>query len=157
MSRRPATIELRTRVQRKQTDLCPFVEVPQAMLDAWSLDGTTVIEGHLDDTPLGRRTIKRWDDARWFIELPKALLQRAGVAVGQSVRLRIESADMSLPVELARLLAADRSAAAAWQALSAAARRTLAEPVHAAAGAATRERRARAVVVRLTAACARGP
>jgi Bacteriocin-protection, YdeI or OmpD-Associated len=154
MSLGGALIELQARVERKRPLLCAYVEVPASAVAGWRLTETTVVDGFIDDTALGRRTIKRWDERRWFVELPKALLQRAGIDIGQRVRLRLAPADESPPAEIAALLAADGDAAAAWAALSPALRRSMAETVRSAAAAATRERRARAAIGRARAATA---
>jgi hypothetical protein len=129
-------------IERKQAQLPRFVVVPSKAIASWDLDSTTFVEGKLNDVDLGRRTIKRWDDQRWFIELPQPLCRKAHLDTGDPVVLVLQIASDRLPVELARLLAKDPIAKAVWDRLTPSAQRILREEVAAAKQPATRERRA---------------
>ena len=119
-----------------------FVKVPSDIVKPWRLRGTAVIEGTLNGTPLGRRTIKRSDDRWWFIDLPETLCRHAKIDTGDTARLEIKMASASMPSELADLLEKDRSAREAWNRLSASRQRMLREHVMAAKRFDTRCRRA---------------
>ena len=56
-------------------------------LARWKLEGTTIVEGALNGTPFGRRSLKHWDDERWFVELRKDWCRKAGIAPGDRVEL----------------------------------------------------------------------
>ena len=135
-------VELTATIERKQPSLPRFVVVPARLLESWALNGATVVEATLNGIGIGRRTLKRWDDRRWFVELPQPVCERCGVDVGAAVVLRLAVAAEELPAELLHLLDADPAARAAWAALTASGQRMLREHVLAANGAATRLRRA---------------
>lgn len=63
-----ATLKVDVRIERKHAELSAIVVVPATKLARWRLTGTTTVEGTLDGVALGRRSLKRWDDERWFIE-----------------------------------------------------------------------------------------
>lgn len=136
-------VELTVRIERKQAGLPAFVVVPASAIAKWELAGTTTIEGSLDEVPLGRRSLKRWDDERWFVELKREHLESTGRSVGDLARLSIHPASTELPDELQRVLDAEPAARARWLARTEAQRRMLREDIAAAKTAATREKRAR--------------
>ena len=130
-------------VERHHPALPRLVTIPLAAVARWGLSATTTIEGSINNTPLGRRSIKRWDDRRcWWIDLPEPLCRKAGVDVGDRVRLELRVADESLPDELAELLRLSTDAKRAWLAPTQSQRRTLREDVTAAKQSHTRRRRA---------------
>lgn len=131
------------RIERKSADLPAYVTVPAARVAAWGIETTTTVEGSLGGVPLGRRSLKRWDSARWFIELPRAALAALGKSTDERATLVIRKASDELPAELSALLAEDAPARARWEARSDAQRRMLREDVLAAKTPAARERRAR--------------
>lgn len=135
------TVEVR--IERKQAGLPAFVVVPAAKLLRWKLRATTTVDGTLDGVPLGRRSLKRWDDERWFIELRRELLHVLGKAPGDRATLVIARASDALPAELQDLIDGVAEARARWEAHTDAQRRMLREDVLAAKTAAARERRAR--------------
>lgn len=57
-------------IGRKSPDLPRFVTVPSEAVAHWSLQGTTPVEAHLNDTPIGRRNLKHWGRGRdcWFLD-----------------------------------------------------------------------------------------
>lgn len=130
-------------VERKQSTLPRYVVVPAARVAAWRLTQTVVVETVLNGSLAGRRSLKRWDERNWFVELPERICRRLGIDVGDRVVLRLELASTALPTELAALLRSDVKAQRAWSALSTARQRMLREEVLAAARPATRVRRAR--------------
>lgn len=135
-------IEIRARIEQKQRDLPRYVVIPAAVVRGWRVDGTTTVTGAINGTALGRRSLKRWDEARWFVELTATLCRAAGVDVGDTVAVALERADATLPAELSDLLARDTAAAQRWRAMTASQQRMVREEVFAAKGAATRARRA---------------
>jgi hypothetical protein len=90
-------------IERKQPHLPRFVVIPSRLVAAWRLPGTAAVEGKLDVTELGRRTIKSWDKDRWFIEIPEPLCRRAQVDTGSRVMLTLRLASTDLPDELSSL------------------------------------------------------
>ena len=58
-------------LQRKDPNLPVYVVVPNALVANWGLDATKVVEGTVNCHPTGRRSMKRWNNARdsdWFVE-----------------------------------------------------------------------------------------
>jgi hypothetical protein len=41
-----------------------YLVVPESVIAKWGIEGTTVVEGTVNGTPMGRRGLKRWDDER---------------------------------------------------------------------------------------------
>jgi len=132
-------------VERKgeYPNLPRFVVVPSEAVAPWKLAGTTTVEGTINSSELGRRSVKFWDGERWFIELPEAVCKRAGVDTGDRVELQIRIASEELPDELRGLIEQNAGARKAWQSLSAGSQRMLREEVLALKQPATRIRRAR--------------
>lgn len=137
-----ASLNLTAIIERKHPKLPRFVVVPSKTVAGWKLEGTTVVEGELNGVEMGRRTIKRWDDERWFIELPEPLCRKAQVDTGDSVTITLRIAANDLPEELARLIADDPGAKARWEKLTPSQQRMLRENVASARQAVTRQRRA---------------
>jgi hypothetical protein len=129
-------------IERKHRKLPRFVVVPSSALALWGLEGTTVVEGTLNSVEIGRRTIRRWDEQRWFIELPQPLCRKARVDTGNSVTFVLRLASDRLPEELARLLASDPAAKAVWESLTPSQQRVVREDVAVAKQPSTRHRRA---------------
>ena len=129
-------------IERKQPQLPRFVVVPSCIVAAWNLPGTTAVEGKLNDTELGRRTIKSWDRDRWFIEIPETLCRTAQVDTRSRVMLTPRLASTELPDELARLLSGNSAARTVWDSLTKSQQRMLRENVASAKQSATRHRRA---------------
>ena len=125
-----------------------FIVVPAASISPWNLHATTVLEGTINGVDIGRRTIKRWDDQRWFMDLPESLCYRARVETGQRVSISLRIASETFPEEIKRLITNDPSAKAAWHRLTPSQQRMLREHVAAAKHSATRERRAKRALKR---------
>lgn len=130
-------------VQRHHPEMPRYVVVPTAVVAGWQLDGTTVVEGTLNGTSLGRRSLKRWGEDRWFLDLPERWCRQAGIATGDRVKLALRVASTSLPEELEKVLSESPKARAAWKQMTASQKRMLREHVLAAKRPATRVRRAR--------------
>lgn len=133
---------IHTTVERKQDDLPRFAVVPASAVAAWELSGTTAVEVHLNDAPAARRTIKRWDAARWFLSITEEDCRRFRLTTGDKIKLTLWPASDDLPEELAELLRT-AAARAAWERLTPGQQRMLREEVAAAKQPATRARRAR--------------
>lgn len=132
-------------IQRKAEypKLPRFVVVPSECVKPWELPATTTVEGTINGSDLGRRSLKYWDEARWFIELPEPVCRRAGVDTGDRVELGLRLASTELPQELNTLIEENARARIAWQALSAGSQRMLREEILALKQSAIRKRRAR--------------
>jgi hypothetical protein len=137
------SLKIEVLIEQKDPRLPAFAVVPAAELAPWDLAGTTTVEGTLDGVPLGRRSLKRWDDERWFIELKREHLAAAGKSPGDRATLVIDLASTALPDELQGLIDAVPEARAAWEALTEAQQRMVREGVQVPKTAAARERRAR--------------
>jgi hypothetical protein len=132
-----------TTVTRHHPQLSRLVTIPLAKVAPWKLTGTTVIEGTINDTPLGRRSLKRWDEREcWWIDLPEPLCKKARVDTGDEVKLVIRLASEDLPQELKQLLAQNSKAETKWKSMTAAQQRMLREEIFAAKTPATRTKRA---------------
>ena len=141
------SVKLRVVLERKQPDLAAFVVVPAAAVRSWKLTATTTVEGTLDGIPLGRRSLHRWDDERWFVELRREHLEALGKRPGDRAELSLVLASAELPAELQQLIRTSAAAGERWRSMTDAQRRMLREEVLAAKGPATRERRARRVLL----------
>ena len=137
------SVRVRAVVARHHPKLPRFVVIPSSAIASWKLTATTTVEGTINNEDLGRRDIKQWDDARWFIDMPEPLCKRVGVDVGDEVTLDLRIASEELPAELAALISSNAIARCAWESLTKPQQRMLRENVAAAKTSATRERRAR--------------
>lgn len=136
-------ISVVTKVIRHNPQFSRLVTIPLAEIDPWNLTGTTTVEGTINDTDLGRRSLKRWDERKcWWIDLPDQVCKKAGLEVGDEATLRIHLASEDLPEELQELLRTNGVAKANWEKLTQAQQRMLREDVFAAKTSATRRRRA---------------
>ena len=136
-------MKLQVVIERKHRDMPAFVVVPAAKVAAWKLAATTTVEGTLDGVSLGRRSLHRWDGERWFIELPRDLLDAVGKAPGDRATLVLSLASSELPAELQQLIDAEPRAREHWEACTDAQKRMLREHILSGKAPATRERRAR--------------
>jgi hypothetical protein len=150
-----AALRVDVRIERKHAETPAFVVVPATKVARWKLSATTTVEGTLDGVALGRRSLKRWDDERWFIELRRDLLDAVGKSPGDRATLVITRASATLPPELQGLIDADPVARRRWESRTEAQRRMLREEVLAVKSPAARERRARRAL--LSAAKPPGP
>ena len=54
-------------VQQKHAELPACVEIPASAIAVWALDETTTELAAIEESRPTRRSLKRWDDDRWFI------------------------------------------------------------------------------------------
>ena len=134
-------VNLSGQIERKAQRLPRFLVVPAHLLKGWKLAGTTVVEAMINGIAVERRSLKKWDDDRWFVELAQPMCERIGVDTGDRVNLSIRLASDELPDELATLLEDSRRARAAWARLTTVQQRMLREEIFAAKSAETRRRR----------------
>lgn len=139
----PKAIEVTVKVARKQADLPRFVVVRSSILKPWRISETTTVEVAINNIPVDRRTIKRWDDDRWFLSITEKDCVRLGIDTGSTVRLSLRLASTDLPEELATLIDTSRFAAAAWATLTSSQQRMLRDEIASGKQSATRMRRAR--------------
>ena len=135
-------VNVSCQIERKAQRLPRFLVVPAHLLEGWKLGGTTVVEAMINGIAIGRRSLKKWDDDRWFVELAQPMCERAGVDTGDRVNLSLRLASDEFPDELATVLTESRRARAAWAKLTPAQQRMLREEIFAAKSADTRRRRA---------------
>ncbi len=136
-------INVVTKVTRHNPQFSRLVTIPLDKFEPWKLSGTTTVEGTINGTDLGRRSLKRWDERNcWWIDLPDPLCKKAGLEEGDEVELTIRLASEDLPEELQELLKTNAIAAANWEKKTQAQQRMLREDVFAAKTSAARRRRA---------------
>jgi len=142
-------ISVVTKVIKHNPEFCRLVTIPLEAVEPWKLSGTTTVEGTINGTDLGRRSLKRWDERNcWWIDLPNPLCKKAKLETGYEVTLTIRLAAEDLPEELEDLLRTDRVAQANWEKLTQAQQRMLREDIFAAKTPATRRRRAEKLLTR---------
>jgi hypothetical protein len=61
---KPKVIEVTSTVTRHIPQFSRLVTIPLEEIAPWKLTETTAIEGEINGTALGRRSLKRWDDRR---------------------------------------------------------------------------------------------
>jgi len=143
---KPKQITITSTVTRHHPQFARLVTIPLETVAPWKLSDTTVIEGTINDTELGRRSLKRWDDRKcWWIDLPEPLCKRAKLETGDEVTLKIRLASEDLPDELSQVLK-DRKARAKWETLTQPQQRMLREDIYAAKSSEARTRRAKKVL-----------
>lgn len=134
-------------VERKQPDLPRFIVVPTEAIAGWQLSDTTVVEVSINGAEVPRRTIKRWDDRRWFLSITAEDCRLLGIDTGDRISLTLQVAPIDLPEELANLLSSNPIAAEAWGRLTPSQQREIREHVAAAKQSATRVRRAESALL----------
>lgn len=137
------SLRLAVRIERKHAQLPAFVVVPADAVARWKLTATTTVEGSLDGVPLGRRSLERWDEERWFLELRRDFLDALGKSPGDRATLEIRRASTEMPEELRHLIDSNAQARERWEARTQAQQRMLREDVLAARSSDARARRAR--------------
>lgn len=140
-------ITVTTKVIRHNPQFSRLVTIPLEKIAPWKLDGTTTVVGMINETELGRRSLKRWDEREcWWIDLPEPLCKKAKLETGDSVKLTIRLASEDLPAELEQLLKENPAARARWSKLTQPQQRMLREEIFAAKSSAARLRRAEKVL-----------
>jgi hypothetical protein len=130
-------------IERPRLDSPAFVIVPAKAVARWKLAETTTVDAVLDDHPCGRRSLKRFDEVGWFLELPRGALEAIGKKPGNRARLAITRASTALPAELERLIATDAAARERWEKSTDAQKRMLREEILTRKSSEARERCAR--------------
>jgi len=145
---KPKQITIISTVSRHHPQFSRLVTISLDVVAPWKLSDTTVIEGTINNTELGRRSMKRWDDRNcWWIDLPEPLCQRAKLETGDEVTLKISLASEDLPDELTELLTKSSQAKANWEKLTKAQQRMVREEIFTAKSSETRSRRAKKVLL----------
>lgn len=140
---KPKHITLSSTVTRHHPQFARLITIPLDAVAPWKISETTVIEGTINDTELGRRSMKRWDDRNcWWIDLPEPLCKRAKLETGDEATLKIRLASEELPDELRQVLK-DAKAKAKWDRLTPAQQRMLREEIYSAKSSEARTRRAK--------------
>ena len=138
-----ACLEVGAKVERKQADLPRYAVIPSTVLAAWKLGGTTTVDLAINGVEVEPRTVKKWDDERWFLSITERDCKLLGIETGSDVTLTLTRKSGELPEELASLIRDDRAAAGAWERLTASQQRMLRDEIAAAKQSSTRARRAR--------------
>lgn len=139
----PDTVALDVVLEREHPEMPAFVVVPASAVAAWGLTSTTTVEATLDGVELGRVSLKRWDDKRWFLELRRDRFEAVAKALGKRARLVLARASTELPKELQALVDGFPEARSRWEGLTQAQQRMLREAVFELKTSAARDRRAR--------------
>ena len=135
-------ISVVAKVIRHNPQFSRLVTIPLEEIEPWKLTGTTTVEGTINGTDLGRRSLKRWDERDcWWIDLPNPLCKKAKLETGDEVTLAIHPASEDLPEELQELLSTNLIAKALWDTLTKSQQRMLREDVFAIKTPAARRRR----------------
>lgn len=134
-------------VERHHPGMPRYVVVPASKVARWRLEGTTIVEGTVNGIPLGRRSLKRWGDEPWFVELRRDWCRKAGISTGDRTELVLALASTELPDELVRVISESAAAWSCWERMTESQRRVVREDVLAAKRSETRERRARKALV----------
>jgi bacteriocin resistance YdeI/OmpD-like protein len=134
-------------VKRKQADLPRFVVVPASAIERWRLAATATVEATINGAPVGRRSIQRWDDKRWFVSITERDCRSLDIDTGSRIDLVLRIASTELPEELAMLLKQNVRARNAWDSLTPSQQRMLREDIATAKQPSTRDRRARKVLL----------
>ena len=143
----PSAVRIEATVERHHPGMPRYVVVPASKVARWKLEGMTIVEGTLKGLPLGRRSLKPWDEDRWFVELRQDWCREAGISTGDRVELVLEIASTELPDELVKVLSESGAARSCWERMTGSQRRIVREDVLAAKRSDTRERRARKALV----------
>src|SRR5712691_8854201 len=114
MPEKSNVLEISVQVERKQPDLPRYAVIPSAKLKAWGLTETTTIDMTINGVAVERRTIKRWDENRWFLSVTEKDCRLLGIDTGSRVTLTLKVASVEPPSELRTLIKDNRAAAAVW-------------------------------------------
>lgn len=127
------------KISRHDPGLPVYFLVPSDVVKNFGSTETFVVETQINEVAIGRRTVKPWGDSRWFIELNRPQCEKAKVAEGDQVSVRLDATEQE-PADL--ILAMTRHGLkAVWIGLTKAQRRQLGEPVFEARRPATRAKR----------------
>lgn len=139
-------LTVQTKVMRKRESLPRFVVVRADKLRGWNLQPKTQsMMTTVNGVDLGRRSLRWWDENRWFIQLDDTACLQAGVDTGSDVTVTLIPAT-KLPAELQKILDANRTAQANWERMSESEQRMFADYVAEGARPETRLRRSRRIL-----------
>ncbi len=79
------SLGLMAKIQRKDPKLPRFIVVPSMLVKDWGITENVTIIGELNGVEMGRRSLKYWDEERWFIQIPEPLCKKANVDTGDLV------------------------------------------------------------------------
>lgn len=97
----PKEITVTSKIIRHNPQFSRLVTISIDKLEPWKPTGTTTVEGTINETDLGRRSLKKWDERKcWWIDLPEPLCKKARLGTGAEVQLTIRLASQDLPDEL---------------------------------------------------------
>ncbi len=88
-----SSLGLMAKLQRKDPKLPRFVVVPNMLVSDWGVKENVTIVGELNGVNLGRRSLKRWDADRWFIQVPEPVCKKANVDIGDMVTVTMQIAE----------------------------------------------------------------
>ncbi len=129
-----------------------LVPVPPAVAKQLGLKGMPKIKALIAGVPY-RGSLMPTGDGTYCLGVLKSIQEQAGVGQGDSVAIELgldtEPRTVAVPADLAKALARDRKAAAAWQALSYTNRKEIARSLEEARKPETRERRLAAALANL--------
>ncbi len=112
-------IEIKVPIERVEPTLPRYVVVPSKIIAAWELQRTTEVDIEVNGKPGGRRRLRRWDEARWYVQLPEPVCEELGVDTGRVVTIAVRLAVHDLPGELLLVIAEHPDAQARWDNLTA--------------------------------------
>ena len=129
-----------------------LVPVPKEVAAKLGLKGMPKIQAVIAGTPY-RGSLMPMGDGTYCLGVLKSIQEAAGVGLGDRITIQLEvdtaPRTVEVPQDLARVLARDRNAAAAWEKLSFTNKKEMAVSLEGAKKPETRERRLKSAVARL--------
>ena len=141
-------------LQPDPTGTGTFVLVPRKLHEELGLKGRPKIQAVIAGHPY-RGSLMPMGDGTYCLGVLKSIQQAAGVKRGDTITVELEvdtaPRTVDVPQDLAKVLAADKKAAAAWETLSYTNKKEIARSLEEAKQPATRERRLDAALQKLRA------
>ena len=141
-------------LQPDPTGTGTFVLVPRKLHEQLGLKGRPKIQAMIAGHPY-RGSLMPMGDGTYCLGVLKSIQQAAGVKRGDTITVELEvdtaPRTVDVPQDLAKVLAADKKAAAAWEKLSYTNKKEIARSLEEAKQPATRERRLDAALQKLRA------
>lgn len=129
-----------------------FITIPDHVAAKLGLKGMPKIQAVIAGAPY-RGSLRPMGDGTYGLGVLKSIQAGAGVGAGDRITVLLEldavPRTVEIPADLARVLAGDKQAAAAWEKLSFTNKKELAVSIESAKKPETRERRLDAAVARL--------
>lgn len=107
MQRKQLNVRVRSKVERHHEAMPCYAIFPVRALVGWALESTTIVELRINAHEPIRCSLKRWDHARWFVNLPKRVLVRHKLAIEDPLDLDLQLAEMHIPEELMAVISSD--------------------------------------------------